>query len=143
MSATSASLREQLPVNNLPLNRAAKKWLREAKAPIDGRKSYLLGLLWWGLEQGVPLPGQGARWKDDLALAAGNLMSERHDPAPSYRWIISNPNGPAREEQAQTLLPLLLQAKTWQEAAQEAMQVFYDRAAATNPHFQPAASSRD
>jgi hypothetical protein len=42
-----------LPQNNNPLNRAAHKWLREARASAPPNDLHLLSLAWWGLENGV------------------------------------------------------------------------------------------
>lgn len=38
-------------LNQHPLNQAAKRWLRQARAEVSEEHPYLLQLMWWGLEE--------------------------------------------------------------------------------------------
>lgn len=127
-----------LPPNRWPLNQLAHQWLLQGHQQVNEDSPYVLQLVLRGLQEQVPLPGPGSGFLSDLELAAGRLLNRHLDPAKLTRWFQDNPEGPAQPEQAETLLSQLRQAKTWQEAAQAAMETFYDRLAAENDHYRPA-----
>jgi len=121
---------EKLPVNGWPVNRLAKRWLLEGRQHADPNYPYLLQLVLAGLEGGVELLGQGGDFREELELAAGQMLSPRLDPVKVTRWFTNNPDGPEDlSEQAATLEIALEEARTWKEAAQVAMEAFYDRIA--------------
>src|SRR5713226_7112259 len=102
-----AQSKERLPVNSWQVNQLAKHWLRVAKAPWDDTLPYLIQLTWWGFEQdGLPVPGRGQRWKADLSLAAGQMLSHRFDPVKLTRWFMNSPNAGEMPEQHETLMSL-------------------------------------
>ena len=130
----------ELPVNRWPVNQAALRWLQAAKEQPDPQLPYLVQLLHLGFEREQPIPGLGDQYKGSLELAAGKLLSSQLDPVKVTRLFQDNPNGPDQDEQSQNLLGLLTSAQTWEQAAQRLMEIWYDRNAATNPYYQPAAS---
>jgi len=129
---------EELPVNGWPVNRLAKQWLLRGRQDADPNYPYILQLVLSGLESGVELLGQGGRFRAELELAAGRMFSPRLDPVKITRWFTSNPDGPEDlSEQTAWLEVALKEAKTWEEAAQVAMEVFYDRIASENDYYRP------
>jgi hypothetical protein len=117
----------EVPSNNWPINRAALKWLREAKESPQQDASYVAQLAMWGLEKGIvdvsrPLsPSQPER--HELELVVGTVFG--WEPEEASEWFLSNPNL-EREEQEDNLAWLLEQAKSPQEAAQIAVETAYD-----------------
>jgi hypothetical protein len=118
---------ERLPVNTWPVNQVALKWLRAANDEISDWLPYLPQLICLGFERDLPVPGRGEDYRSDLELAAGELLGESVDSFQTVRWLLNNPNGPDLAEQTHTLEVLLEQAECWAEAAQSAMEWFYDR----------------
>jgi hypothetical protein len=126
-----------LPQNN-PLNRAAHKWLREARASAPPHYLHLLSLADWGLENG----GEG-EWPEDerpaLEMQLAALFGWK--PQDALAWLLSNPNGPDdRLEQASNLLQSLKGASDPRRAAAVVLSEIYSRQQAENPALQPAAS---
>jgi hypothetical protein len=131
----SAKTDRELGVNRWPVNRLALRWLREARLPVSPDLPYLVQLLSQGFEADLPLLGQGQKYRADLDLAAGQLLDPSLNPADVMRWLTNSPSGPSPSEQLQTLQSSLEQAKSWQEAAQNLMEWFYDRISAENPYY--------
>src|SRR5215469_1777017 len=129
-----------LPVNQWPVNQAAQRWLRQANQPPDPHSPYLVQLLNLGFQSSLFLPGQGQQYRAELSQAASELYDPSLDPVKVMRWFQSNPQGPSWAEQSQTLLSLLEQARSWEEAAQSLMEWFYDLKAGQDPYYRPAAS---
>lgn len=119
----------EAPSNRWPVNRAALKWLREAKAVPEEDSSYLAQLAMWGLETGdaqVPRPmspNQPERHNLELTMEA---LVGADDPAFASRWFLSSPDLD-EEEQTNNLLWQLNEATTAQEAAQAVVKTAYDR----------------
>jgi hypothetical protein len=134
-SRPSRSHREQLPVNRWPLNQDAKKRLLEAGEPPEPNLPFLVQLLSAGFERGLGIPGPAQKYRVELEQASAELLDPRLDPAKVMRWFLSNPNGPEPGEQNDSLRLLLEKASSWQEAAQNLMEWFYDRKAAQDPYY--------
>jgi hypothetical protein len=127
-----------MDLNNHPLNKAAWKWLREAKQTPDRYSLHLLELAAWGLEHG----GQGdwpARDRPAVELQVGYLCAWK--PQDILIWLLSNPNGPeTAAEQADDLLVALRHASSPESAAGMVLNAIYARQQAQLPALQPAAS---
>jgi hypothetical protein len=82
-----------LPENNNLLNRAAHKWLREAREHAPPDNLHLLTLAFWGLENGVR-----GEWpeRDRPALEEQVGLLLGWDPHNALKWLLSNPNGGPR-----------------------------------------------
>jgi hypothetical protein len=119
------SPRESL-ANQWPLNQLAKRWLDEALLPASPDLPYLAQLLWEGFEAGLVIPGQGQQYRWELHQAAGQLLDRSLDPVDVIHWFISNPDGGDEEEQGDTLQTFLEESRSWEEAAQNVMEWFYD-----------------
>jgi hypothetical protein len=127
---------EKLAVNGWPVNRLAKHWLLKGRQHADPDYPYILQLALAGLEGGVELLGQGGKYRSELEIAAGRMLSPRLDSAKITRWFTDNPDGPDDPvEQSATLEIALSKAQTWEEAAQVAMEAFFDRIAAENDYY--------
>lgn len=138
----SAQTVRELPVNRWPLNQVAFQWLSQGRLPASPDLPYLVQLLSEGFQVGLPVPGLGQKYRWELEQASAELLDRSLNPVLVMRWFTNNPNTPSQAEQSQTLLSLLEQAKSWEEAAQGLMEWFYDRKAAQDPYYQPAASHR-
>lgn len=125
-------------VNQWPLNRAAAQRLREAKEPVDPSQLHLVQLLQLGFERNLPLLGQGATYRYDLEQAANQLSDPSLQPAQVMRWLLSNRNGGDQSEENDSLSRELTEAASWEEAAQNLMQWFYDLKASQDPYYRPA-----
>jgi hypothetical protein len=126
-----------LPQNNNPLNRQAHKWLREARAPAPPQYLHLLSLADWGLENGVE-----GEWPERDRPAVEQQVASLFGWAPNnvLRWLLSNPNGPNRSEQASNLLQSLMWAADPKRAAAVVLSEIYSRQQAACPALQPASS---
>jgi hypothetical protein len=126
-----------LPQNNKPLNRAAHKWLREARASAPPNDLHLLSLAQWGLENGVE-----GEWPERDRPAVEQQVASLFGWAPNnvLLWLLSNPNGPERSEQQSNLLNSLKWAADPRRAAAVVLSEIYSRQQAENPALQPAAS---
>ncbi len=130
---------ERLPVNGWPVNRLSKQWLLKGGQEASPDHPYILQLVLRGIETDVPLPGQGGDFRWELEIAAGRMLSPRLDPVKITRWFTNNPDGSEDpSEQSATLEQALQEAQTWEEAAQVAMEAFYDRIAAENDCYRTA-----
>jgi hypothetical protein len=126
-----------LPENNNLLNRAAHKWLLEARAPPPADSLHLLTLAFWGLENGV----EGEWPERDLpALLEQVGLLFGWKPQNSLRWLLGSPEAGSRAEQAQSLLKLLHTTDSPKAAAGNVLNAIYSRQVADNPALQPAAS---
>jgi hypothetical protein len=120
----------EAPTNNWPINQAALKWLREAKASPDPEVSYIAQLAAWGLEKGIveipsPVsPSQPERHNLESAVDA-LLGAGPQQAAFASQWFLSNPNLEP-DEQADSLANHLDQATTPAEAATIAVETAYD-----------------
>jgi hypothetical protein len=126
-----------LSQNDNPLNRAAHKWLREAKADAPPNYLHLLSLADWGLENGV----QG-EWPEENRHALEQQVAGLFGWKPNnvLSWLLSNPNGPEKSEQHQNLLNGLKWADDPRRAAALVLSEIYSRQQAENPALQPASS---
>jgi hypothetical protein len=129
----------EAPSNQWPVNQAALKWLREAKASPDEAVSYVAQLAAWGLEKGLveisrPMsPSQPEH--HDVESAVNSLLGAGWEKAAgASQWFLSNPNM-SEEEQADNLVWQLEQAKNPQEAAQVAVEAAYDLMVAMSATF--------
>src|SRR6516225_3155718 len=103
-----------MDANNNPLNKAAWKWLREAKQPTDQHALYLLDLAWWGLHHGAE-----GDWpeRDRPALEQQIGLMFKWKPENAVNFLLSNPNGPDKAEQESGLLQALRGASNPKNAA--------------------------
>jgi hypothetical protein len=127
-----------LPQNNNPLNRAAHKWLREARALAPQHDLHLLSLAHWGLENGVE-----GEWPDSDRPAVEQGVASLFGWAPNnvLTWLLSNPNGPeSRSEQQTNLLNSLNWAANPKSAAAAVLNEIYSRLQSQNTALQPASS---
>ena len=124
-----------LPQNNMALNRAALKWLKEAKAPAPDHYLHLLNLAHWGLEMQV-----AAGWANRAALREQVDGLFGWKAASALHWLLSNPNGPDKGEQASNLHNLLETADDAKSAASHVLQAIESRQVSQNTALQPAAS---
>src|SRR5258708_29046620 len=126
-----------VPQNNSVLNRAALRWLKQAKEQPDPSYLHVLTLAHWGLENGV----QG-EWppRDRAAIEdqVGQLLGWK--AANALAWLLSNPNGPDKSEQEQNLLQGLENAENAKQAAAHVLNAIYSRQQSVLPALQPAAS---
>jgi hypothetical protein len=126
-----------LPQNDSPLNRAAHKWLMQARAAGEPHYLHLLNLAWWGLENGAE-----GEWPEDdrpaLEQQLGHLFGWKARDA--LAWLLSNPEGPSPGEQQQSLLQSLKAASSPKQAAALVLSEIYSRQQAENPALRPAAS---
>lgn len=126
-----------VPQNNLPLNRAALFWLKEAKAQAPAHNLHFLSLAAWGLENAAE-----GDWpqSEQAALRQQTDVMFGWPPALSMRWVHSNPNGPQTDEQQINLLNDVQLAQTPKQAAALVLNAIWNRQVAANPALQPAAS---
>jgi hypothetical protein len=126
-----------LPENNNLLNRAAHKWLREAREYAPPHYLHLLTLASWGLENGA----QG-EWpsRDRATLEEQVALLFGWKPQSVLRWLLGNPEAGSRAEQARSLLKLLHTTDSPKAAAAHVLNTIYSRQVADNPALQPAAS---
>jgi hypothetical protein len=128
-----------LPQNDLQLNRISHNWLMKARAQGEAHPHHLhlLSLAWWGMENEVegdwPASDRAAL-KEQVSLLfawkAPNVMA----------WLLSNPNGPDKDEQAASLLELLQTADSARSAAAHVLSAIYSRQQSQITALQPAAS---
>lgn len=126
-----------LPQNNSTLNRAALRWLKEAKADAPPHYLHLFNLAAWGLDNGAT--------GDWPAIEQPALQSQvdslfAFQPAIAQVWLLSNPNGPDKAEQESNLLKELNQARNPKQAAAHVLNAIWSRQQSQNPALQPAAS---
>lgn len=126
-----------LTLNNTPLNRAALVWLRQAKVTPEPHYLDVLQLASWGLENQA-----AGEWppmdRPALQSQVDGLFGWK--PENAMAWLLSNPEGPARDEQETTLQASVLQATSAKEAAGIVLSAIYSRQQSQNPALQPAAS---
>jgi hypothetical protein len=124
-------------LNENPLNKASWKRLKEARESPPPHHLYLLSLAAWGLENKV----QG-EWPDRdrpaVQQQVDGLFGWKQENA--MAWLLSNPNGPSKSDQAASLLQELRGASSPQSAAASVLNLIYSRQQAENPALQPAAS---
>jgi hypothetical protein len=130
----------EAPSNLWPVNQAALKWLKEAKASPEEGISYVVQLAWWGLEKNlvhVPRPISPSQPEPhNLENAVGALLGSGAKEAEfASEWFLSNPNL-SKEEQEQNLEQQLRDAESPQEAAQIAVETVYDLMVAESATFQ-------
>lgn len=126
-----------LTENNTPLNRAALRWLRETNsAAIAPHRLHLLTLAWVGVQVLAPDDLPGPRYLLDQQVS----MMDGWKPENVLSWVLTNPNGPARDEQEAHLLNELQMAQTPKQAAALVLNAIWSRQVADNPALQPAAS---
>lgn len=135
---------KELPENAQPINRAALRWLRQAKAPADPDRLYALQLLTWGYEMGIEAPSPiAASHRQELMDSAHRLLGPRIDQTKAMAFLLSNPAGDERDVQEATLLELLETAESPEDAAAEMMAWHADLMQASDPYYQPAASQAE
>lgn len=129
----------RLPQNNLAINRAALRWLKEVKAPRPDHYLHLLNLAQYGLEMARAASGD---WppaeKAALKQQLDSLFAWK--AANALRWLLTNPNGPSRDEQTADLHRLIETAAKPQQAASHVLNAIWSRQQADNPALQPAQS---
>lgn len=128
-----------LSQNNTPLAKAALSWLKQGPKTFDlaHHHLYLLQLAEHGLKAGAT-----GEWppRDRHSLQSQVERMFGWKPANAMAWLLSNPNGPDKQEQQTTLLQSLNEAKNPREAAAIVLSAIYSRQQADNPALQPAAS---
>lgn len=125
-----------LPQNSSAVNRAANPWLKEIKE-LDPSGLHVLSLAYWGLENGVN--GEWpSRDRHALEQQVHGLLGWK--PANALAWLLSNPNGPDKQEQEASLARAIREADNPKSAAASVLGAIYSRQQAANPALQPAAS---
>jgi hypothetical protein len=123
--------------NEDQLNKAAWARLKEARDSPDPQYLYLLSLASWGLEN-----GSAGDWPEKerhaLQMQVDGLFGWK--PANVLAWLLSNPNGPEKQEQAASLLSALREAASPKNAAAAVLNAIWAKQQAENPALQPAAS---
>jgi len=121
--------------NNSALNKAAFRWLKEAKAPAPDHYLHILNLAYWGLKMQI-----AAGWGDKAALKqqVDGLFGWKAESV--LDWLVSNPNGPPKDEQRDSLQTLLETADDPESAASHVLQTIWSRQVSQNTALQPAAS---
>ena len=124
------------PQNNSSANRAALRWLNEAKEHAPEHGLHLLTLAWWGLENGAE-----GEWpsRDRPALESQVGLMAGWQASSALRWLQANPDGP--ENQAEDLAAELAQASSPKAAAAIVLNAIYSRLKSQVPALQPAASA--
>lgn len=116
-------------LNSDPVNQAALYWLKEV-GDVQKVGLHILDLAFWGLERKVR-----GEWpnRDQPAVEAqvGELLGWK--PANAMRWLLSNPNGPSKEEQESNLVTLLEGAQSPRTASAAILNEIYSRQRAQNP----------
>ena len=126
-----------LPQNNIPLNRVALQWLKEAKTPAPAHYLHLLTLAQWGLEHQA-----SGEWPDSDRAALQHQLEllDGWKPADALAWLLANPNAGDRSEQQANLLRLLETVEDPKVAAAHVLNAIYSRQVSQNTALQPAAS---
>lgn len=125
-----------LPQNNMALNRAALRWLKEARARAPNHYLHLLNLAHYGLEM-----GQAENWGENRAAIrqqVDGLFGWK--AADALLWMLSNPEAGDREEQQASLHRLLETSEDPESAAGHVLWTIWRRQVSQNPALQPAAS---
>jgi hypothetical protein len=93
--------------NEDQVNRAALKLLKEARANPQAHHMHLLSLAAWGLERGVK-----GEWPERDRPAVQEQVDGLFGWSPdnALAWLLSNPNGPPKQEQRESLLWALREA---------------------------------
>ena len=112
------------PVNNRPVNRAARSVLEQMKVPLDPSRPHLLTLLVEAMELADPGPGVPPTEWHDLKLDLAPLL--QGTPQQLMRWWTSNPNV-TPEEQEQEMTASLRRAETPQQAMWNLLEMTRDR----------------
>ena len=117
-----------LTQNNSALNKAALRWLKEAKAPAPDHYLHLLNLAHWGLAAEV-----AAGWANRAVLKdqVDNLFGWK--AANALAWLLASPDDLPREEVGADLLNRLNTAPDPQRAAHHVLEKIYDRQTSENP----------
>jgi hypothetical protein len=121
---------ERLALNDRLVNRAAWKWLKEAKAEVDPYRLHLLTLAWWGWDNGVRVDRRKDRW-EALELQLGYLSGWK--PEDVMSWLCENPDGPGAKEQEESLLIWLKGARSPLSAAAGVLEDIWSRQQAAYP----------
>jgi hypothetical protein len=116
------------------LNRAAWKWLKQARAEAPPHYLHVLNLAAWGLEEKVE-----GEWpsRDQPAVEEQVYGLFGWKPDNVLHWLVSNPNGPDTSEQMDDLVRCLHYANGARQAAALVLSVIYSRQQAENPALQP------
>lgn len=123
-----------LPENNRAPNLLARKWLVEARTPLNPSLLFVTQLAYWGLEKGVEVHSQVDEdvLQDQVNLLLAVKENAGREQANAYQWLLSNPNGPPLAEQERTLQRELASAKDPLEAAAAVLETVSDRMAAAS-----------
>jgi hypothetical protein len=113
-----------LPLNNMALNRAALKWLKEAQAPAPSKYLHLLNLAQAGMSMQSAMkaewPQVDRTWlKEQLdalfGWKAANVLA----------WLFSNPKGGNKQQQEAKLYELLKKAQDAKQASSHVLNAIY------------------
>jgi hypothetical protein len=113
-----------LPENEDQLNKAAWKWLKKARQSPPPHYLYLLSLAAWGLENGVE-GDWPAKDRAALKLQVDGLFGWK--PENAMAWLLTHPDGPEKEEQADSLLLWLRGSSSTASAAAVVLSTIYSR----------------
>ena len=122
---------KRLALNDRLVNRAAWRWLKEARAQVDPYCLHLLTLALWGWDNGVRVDRRKDRW-DALDLQLGHLGGWK--PEDVMGWLFENPDGPDAEEQEESLLMWLKGAPDPLRAAGHVLETIWYRQQAACPY---------
>jgi hypothetical protein len=124
--------------NDSQLNRAAWRWLKEARQSPDPYSLHLLNLADWGLENEAE-----GDWPEQERYALREQVNLLFGWKPEnvLAWLLSNPEGPEdMKEQESDLLNSLRGASSPLQAASFALNQIWARQVSQNFALQPAAS---
>jgi hypothetical protein len=128
-----------LQQNNLAINRAAFRWLKEVKAPAPDHYLHLLNLAHWGMAMENAVKGEWP-WLERAALKEQLDSLFGWKAANALAWLLTNPNGPTKDEQMASLHTLLQTAQDARAASGHVLNAIYSRQQSQNTALQPAAS---
>lgn len=120
----------EVPVNRLPINRLALRFLEAAKEGVNPSSLYLAQLAQWGLDQGLQVPDRKT-WDQPEPQAVEELvgrlvLADGAEPAHhALRALFGNRNL-EQAEQLASLRNRLERAGSPEVAAAEVLEVVYD-----------------
>lgn len=85
-------MHERLPVNQLPLNQLAKRFLSLEHQSPDPDALYVLQLAQWGCQQGKALHRANQQVRSDLLQSLDNLGT--WTPQQAHEYLTVNPDDP-------------------------------------------------
>jgi hypothetical protein len=128
-----------LALNDDTLNQQALAIMKVYGIAAPEHHLHLLNLAQAGIEHfGTMIAGpQAHALTEQVSLLFG------WKPQNVMDWLLTNPNGPDREEQEENLLFSLKMATSAEQASAAVLEAIWSRQQADNPALQPSASGSD